>query len=325
MLTTNGGARGVGTIAPRLNVEMLTLAREAKGYTQKDLAQLCSCNQSRLSKIESGELTPQETDIQSFVRVLGQDREFLFQRAIAAPASVSFYRKRQGLPLKMLRQCNAQMNVRRLQIERRIGNAKLGIRALPTLVPGDGGVKEVAQRLRNEWGLPTGPIKNLTRLVEEAGCVIIDFPFPSSKLDGLCIRAPQKPPIIFLNHNSPKSRRRLSLAHELGHLVMHTNPHEKVEEEAWEFAAEFLMPAAEIGKQLSSVNLDTLGQLKSQWGVSMQAILQRAKKLEKISESHNRFLWIQIAKCGYRINEPFEDLIPDETPTELEKRLKTNS
>ena len=32
---------------------------------------------------------------------------------------------------------------------------------------------------------------------------------------------------------------------------------------------------------------------------------------------------IQIAKCGYRINEPFEDVIPDETPTELDKRLKT--
>lgn len=309
-----------------LNIEMLTLAREAKGYTQKDLATFCGCTQSRLSKIESGELTPQETDIQSFVRVLGQDSEFFFQRELAAPASLSFYRKAQGLPLKMLRQCNAQMNVQRLQLERRIGNVQLGKRELPYLSPHDnGGVTEVARRLRREWGLPSGPIKNFTRLVEEAGCVIVDFPFPSSKLDGLCIRAPQKPPIIFLNRDFPKSRRRLSLAHELGHLVMHTNPHENVEVEAWEFAEEFLMPAVEIGKKLSNVSLDTLGQLKSEWGVSMQAILQRAKKLEKISESFHRFLWIQIAKCGYRINEPFEDVIPDETPTGLEVRLKTGA
>jgi Zn-dependent peptidase ImmA (M78 family)/transcriptional regulator with XRE-family HTH domain len=325
MLATDD-AGGVDTIAARFNVEMLTLAREAKGYTQKELAELCRCTQSRLSKIESGELMPQDTDIQNFVRVLGQSREFFFQLDMAAPASVSFYRKAQGLPLKMLRQCNAQMNVQRLQIERRIGNMKLGKRALPYLSPdNDGGVKEVAHQLRLEWGLPPGPIKNLTKLVEEAGCVIVDFPFPSSKLDGLCIRAPQKPPIIFLNRDFPKSRRRLSLAHELGHLVMHTNPHEKVEDEAWEFAAEFLMPGDEIGKQLLNVNLDTLGQLKSEWGVSMQAILQRAKKLEKISESYNRFLWIQIAKCGYRINEPFEDVIPDETPTSLEERLRTGT
>lgn len=310
---------------PQLNIEMLTLAREAKGYTQKDLAVLCDCNQSRISKIESGELAPQEADVQNFVRVLGQAREFLFQRAIASPASVSFYRKAQGLPLKMLRQCNAQMNVRRIEIERRLGNARLGIRGLPTFLPGDGGAKAVAQKLRQEWELPVGPVRNLTKLVEEAGCVIVDFPFPSSKLDGLCIRAPEKPPIIFLNQNFPKSRRRLSLAHELGHLVMHTNPHEKVEEEAWEFAAEFMMPAAEIAGQLTNINLDTLGRLKSQWGVSMQAILQRAKNLGKISESHSRFLWIQIAKCGYRINEPFEDVIPDEIPTELEKLLKTQT
>jgi len=312
------------TVVPRLNIEMLVLAREAKGYTQKELAEFCGCNQSRLSKIESGELMPQQTDVENFVRVLEQNQDFFFQQDLAAPASVSFYRKAQGLPLKMLRQCNAQMNVQRLQIERRVGKVQLGKRRLPYLAPTDnGGVKEVARRLRVEWGLPPeGPIKHLTGLVEDSGCVIVDFPFPSSKLDGLCIRGPEKPPIIFLNKNFPKSRRRLSLAHELGHLVMHRNPHEKVEDEAWEFAGEFLMPATAIGKQLTHVDLDKLGQLKSEWGVSMQAILQRAKKLEKISESQTQFLWIQIAKCGYRINEPFEDVIPDETPTELETRLK---
>ena len=70
---------------------------------------------------------------------------------------------------------------------------------------------------------------------------------------------------------------------------MHTNPHENVEDEAWEFAAEFLMPSAEIEKQLDGINLDKLGQLKKDWGVSMQAILYRAKKLGKIGESYYRF------------------------------------
>jgi Zn-dependent peptidase ImmA (M78 family)/transcriptional regulator with XRE-family HTH domain len=314
---------GVASVALRFNSEMLALAREAKGYTQKEMAAFFGSNQSRFSKIESGELVPQEADLQNFVRVLGQPRDFFFQRESAASASVSFYRKAAGLPLKMLRQCNAQMNVQRLQIEKIVGNARLAKRSLPCISPDDvGGAKQVARRLREEWGLPRGPIRNLTKLVEEAGCVIVDFCFPSSKLDGLCIQAAKKPPFIFLNKDFPKSRRRLSLAHELGHLIMHKNPHENVEEEAWDFAAEFLMPAEEIGKQLSNVNLDRLGRLKSEWGVSMQAILQRAKKLEKISESYSRHLWIQIAKCGYRINEPFEDVIPDETPTDLEKRLK---
>jgi Zn-dependent peptidase ImmA (M78 family)/transcriptional regulator with XRE-family HTH domain len=315
-----------GVTASRLNLEMLTLAREAMGYTQNYLARLLGCNQSRLSKIEAGDLQPQESDIQNLVRVLGQDREFFFQQDFAAPASVSFYRKAQGLPLKTLRQCNAQVNVRRLQIERQLGDTRLGNLKLSFLSPKDnGGAEGVAQRLRQEWGITFGPVPNLTELVENAGCVIVDFPFPSAKLDGLCVQAPEKPPIIFLNKDFPKSRRRLSLAHELGHLVMHKNPSESVEVEAWEFAAEFLMPAAEIREQLSGITLDKLGELKSQWGVSMQSILYRAKKLGLISESCSRSLWIQIGKCGYRASEPFEDVIPDEKPTELEKRLKTET
>ena len=301
------------------------LAREAMGYTQKDLAVQIDCHQSRLSKIEAGELTPQESDIQKIAKVLGQCRDFFFRQGATMPASVSFYRKTQTMPLKAFRQCNAQMNICRLEIEQKVGDKKLAKCELPYLPPEkNGGPKAVAQSVRLKWGIKGGAVRQLTQLVEEAGCVIVDFQFPSTKLDGLCIRAPQKPPIIFLNKHLPKSRRRLSLAHELGHLVMHSNPHEKVEEEAWEFAAEFLMPAAEIGEQFKGINLDSLGQLKRRWGVSMQALLYRAKKMEKISESYNRFLWMQIGKYGYRINEPFEDSIPDEKPTELETRLKTD-
>jgi Zn-dependent peptidase ImmA (M78 family) len=106
---------------------------------------------------------------------------------------------------------------------------------------------------------------------------------------------------------------------------MHSNPHEKVEDEAWDFAGEFLMPAEEIGLQFDGLNLDKLCKLKQQWGVSLQSILYRAKKLGKIKDSYYRFLWMQIGKCGYRVNEPYEGTIPDETPTELEKRLKPDT
>src|ERR1039458_2570239 len=305
------------------NREMLILAREAKGYTQKDLAALLGCNQSRLSKIELGDLAPQSEDINLFASKLEQRPDFFFQQGTAQPSSVSFYRKTNTLPLKMLTQCNAQMNVCRLEIESRIGSRRFEKIELPYFAPDQhGGAKGVARKLRQFWGVPKGAIRNLTKLVEDAGCMIENFAFPSSKLDGLCLRAADKPPIIFLNKDFPKSRRRLSLAHELGHLVMHTDPHENVEDEAWDFAAEFLMPAAEIGQQFYPMNLDKLGKLKCQWGVSMQAILLHGKRLGKMSDSYNRFLWMQLGKCGYRINEPFEDTIPDENPTQLETRLK---
>lgn len=306
------------------NREMLVLAREARGLSQKDLALLLGCHQSRLSKIESGDLAPQESDICLFAEKLGQRPAFFSQQGSAQTSSVSFYRKTNTLPLKMLNQCNAQMNVRRLEIDSQIGNRRFGKTELPYFSPTeiDGGAKGVARKLRQFWHIPKGPIRNLTELVEDAGCIIECFSFPSPKLDGLCICAANKPPIIFLNKDFPKSRRRLSLAHELGHLVMHTNPHEDVEVEAWDFAAELLMPAAEICHQFFPLNLDKLGKMKCQWGVSMQALLQHGKRLGKINDSYNKFLWMQLGKYGYRKNEPFEDAIPDENPTDLENRLK---
>lgn len=125
----------VGVAASRFNVFMLSLAREAKGLTQREVAKSMGCKQSRVSKIESGELTPQESDVQHFVRIFDQERSFFYRNAAPMPASVSFYRKTQAFPLRVLRQCNAQMNVRRLQIETLIGAKKLGSRDLPYLPP----------------------------------------------------------------------------------------------------------------------------------------------------------------------------------------------
>jgi Zn-dependent peptidase ImmA (M78 family)/transcriptional regulator with XRE-family HTH domain len=306
------------------NSQMLVLAREACGFTQKELADRMAINQSRLSRIEADEIIPNENDLRGFVNVLARSREFFFQQGAAMPASVSFYRKRHSLPLKLLRQCNAEMNVRRLDIQNRVGRLKLGTRHLPFYPPQqNGGAAAVAKKLRAAWNLDGGPVLHLTKLVEGTGCVIVDYSFPSSKLDGVCIRAPQQAPVIFLHRDLPKSRRRLSLAHELGHLIMHDNPHENVEDEAWEFASEFLMPSSEIEDKLQRLTLAKLCDLKKEWGVSMQAILYRASKLRLISESSCRFLWMQIGKCGYRLNEPFEDVIPDETPTPVEERMKT--
>lgn len=313
-------------VADQFNARMLILAREAMGYTQKDLAGEIRSKQGRISKIEAGVLIPDKTDVLNFVDVLKQKWEFFFQQGATMPASVSFYRKTQTMPLKMFRQCNAQMNIRRLEIENKIGDIKMARVELPYLPPEkNGGAKEVAKIVREKWGIKKGAVQHLTRLVEDTGCVIVDYPFSSTKLDGLCIRAPQKPPIIFLNIDFPKSRRRLSLAHELGHLVMHANPHKDVENEAWEFAREFLMPSSEIGRHFDNLSLDKLGELKKEWGISMQAILYYAQTMGRISESSSRYLWMQIGKSGYRVNEPFEDVIPDEKPTELEKRLKIDT
>lgn len=115
----------------------------------------------------------------------------------------------------------------------------------------------------------------MVRLLERAG-IIITIRFGVPEVDAIAQVVPELPPMIFVNQDAPMDRLRFTLAHELGHLVMHAFPHPELEEEANRFAAEFLMPVANIRTQFAQVSLPVLAMLKKVWRVSMAALLQNA-------------------------------------------------
>jgi Zn-dependent peptidase ImmA (M78 family) len=83
-----------------------------------------------------------------------------------------------------------------------------------------GDVHRVAQTIRQRWGIPRGPLKDLTKIVEDAGVVIVSFDFGTPLIDGFSQHPSDSlPAIIFINSRQPKDRFRFSLAHELAHLV----------------------------------------------------------------------------------------------------------
>lgn len=108
---------------------------------------------------------------------------------------------------------------------------------------------------------------------------------------------------------------RFTLAHELGHVIMHQKPSADMESEADRFAAEFLMPARDIRPELRPLSLSRLVVLKQYWRVSMAALIQRAGDLKVITERQRRSLWTQMSKEGYRKVEPSP--IETERPTVL--------
>ena len=90
---------------------------------------------------------------------------------------------------------------------------------------------------------------------------------------------------------------RFSLAHELGHLVKHSDclPGEERELEANLFAAEFLMPSYYIYDQLIGLRYESLMGLKARWGCSMLAIVMRAKQLELLSDEKHKGFFIRLS------------------------------
>jgi Zn-dependent peptidase ImmA (M78 family)/DNA-binding XRE family transcriptional regulator len=304
----------------QFNPEMLILARESRGLTQKDFAQDLGISQGELSKIEAGLRDPSDELTSRCASLLRYSAGLFFvgDRMIGSSSNCAYYRKRKSASLHVIRQALAVANVRRIQISRLLisGSAELDPQnQFRRIDIGEhpGGAATIAQTMRTMWSLPPGPVQNLTRAVEDAGGIVFRCNFGSSKIDAMSQWLQRLPPMFFVNQEIPCDRMRWTLAHEIGHVVMHAVPTENLEQEANQFAAEFLMPARDIRPYLTELSLPKLAAMKPFWRVSMNALLKRACDLGTITERQRSYLWMQMGAHGYRTNEPVP--LPSEEPS----------
>jgi Zn-dependent peptidase ImmA (M78 family) len=111
-----------------------------------------------------------------------------------------------------------------------------------------------------------------------------------------------KQPLVVLTADKTLDRQRFDAAHELGHLVLHIEEeagNRILEEQAHMFAAAFLMPQALIKNDLPSrLEWSVFRSLKEIWGVSVQALLRRAKDLDRMSEATYRRAMITLSRMS---------------------------
>jgi Zn-dependent peptidase ImmA (M78 family) len=302
----------------RFNADMLVLAREVRALSQDELADKAGLSQSKVSKIEASLLTPSDDDLKRLSECLNFPQEFFIYsgRRAALGSSCIYNRKRQSLPAKDLKRLHAQMDYLRIQVEQLLTGVELSSKDSIYRIDidsFDGDAARIAKTVRQTWGIPVGPCDNLVGAIENAGGIVVKTAFGTDKLDALSQWAKGLPPIFFVNSEAPADRMRFSLAHELGHVVMHAIPTGDLESEADRFAAEFLMPEADILPEISGkIDLQKLASLKPRWRVSMQALARRCFDLQTITERQYRQLFIVMGKMGWRRREPVA--IGQETP-----------
>ena len=95
------------------NFKMLTLAREARGLTQTELAKRTKTDQGNLSKIEQGILKPNKEIIEKYADALGFPESFFYQQENRTPISDFFYRKRLSITAKEKLRLEAQIDILR--------------------------------------------------------------------------------------------------------------------------------------------------------------------------------------------------------------------
>ena len=306
---------------------MVTLAREARGLTQQELANKLKLHKANISRLEKGNTHIQDETLVAISQATSYPTKFFIQQGSSIPVNLA-YRKRQQVPVKLLTPIEAKMNIIRRQVQFITRALNKSVTKLPVLeVTQDQSPASIAKAVKNKWNIKAGTIENMGSVLEEQGVIISSFDFGTERVDSRTMLTDDKCPIIFLNKNLLGDKLRYSLAYELAQLVMHTftnvQKDRDISREANQFTAEFLMPEKTIIKDFEEgITLSLLGELKRKWKVSMISLLYRADDLGQVSPNQKRYLIQQFNQQKIRRREPIELDVAPEQPLLLKKLIQ---
>lgn len=268
-----------------------------------------------LSKYENDLIRPSPSVAARLAHALGVKPASLW----SAPATeVEFlaYRKKASLGRKEASHIEARIAhefERRVHLQERCwGELRLDVPVRAFKVETDADAEEAAMKLRAKWSLGLDPIGDVVGLLETHLIHVIEIN-TSEDFDGLSALARRDQmgrvaAAVVSRGNVPGDRQRLSLIHELAHVVMNVPKGADEERLAFRFAGAFLIPSSalqrELGSKRTSLDLAELVILKQYFKVSIQALVKRAFDLDIISEPAYRAAFSYIAKMGWRKVEP---------------------
>ncbi|MCD6287143.1 MAG: ImmA/IrrE family metallo-endopeptidase [Anaerolineae bacterium] len=308
--------------------ERLRMARKMARMSQQDLGEAAGVSRMAISKYERDEMDPSSGVLIALARALGVKVAYLL-RPVAVKVSEPAFRKRTALGRK--RQASIVERVRDWLDRYLTVEDLLREQTLFTWPVIDRSILEVADAeqvavsLREAWDLGSDSIDNLTEILEHQG-IKVGFVEGDDAFDALTLWADDDTPVIVVKQDIPGDRQRLNIAHELGHILLEIPPkwdHRQEESAAYRFAGALLMPASvvirELGQHRERLDPYELHLLRHAYGLSMQAIIRRAKDLGVISESVYVRVCREFSRLGWRREEPGDQIDPERS--ERMKRL----
>ena len=304
--------------------ERLKRARAAAGLSMKKLEEQVGVSANMIKKYEHDTSMPSSSVLLQLAKALNVRSEFFFRPANVTLEQVE-YRKKASAPAKLIKRIEAdvlEQAERWQELEQLWPNYPLAPFSYTGPMPTIGNLQDVeqaAEQVREHWQLGMNPLPDVIDLLESKGVlVIITDVEQADKFDGLQAHIGAKPVVVISAH-WPGCRQRFTLAHELGHLLLHDHlPQDMDEERACNrFASAFLLPASgliqRLGGQRHQLDPRELKLLKDEYGLSMAACLYRAADLGIISKARRTSLFMLFSKNGWRKQEPGEPYPPERT------------
>jgi len=299
------------TIDPRILGQRLAEARKARGVTQEDAANHLGCSRPTYIAIEKGERAAKPEEIVKLATYFGRRVSELVRpgepvvdlqphlRAVAERVKPADQREliaaigelqRLAADYRQLEQTmNAPLRYNyppEVNLETRIDVAELA--------------EAVATQERRRLGLGEQPVEELRRLLEwDVGLRIFYWPLPSA-IAGMYASAADIGCCILINRKHPAERRRFTMLHEYGHLIVdrykpgidYLSPSGRKpanERFAEAFGVSFLMPAASVRQRFHEIvavsndfQVADLCRLSHYYFVAVEAMALRLEQLQLI-------------------------------------------
>ena len=204
-----------------LEASRVTLARQRAGLSKSALAHKAGTTPRTVTTWES--VGPPSSRLHQIATITGMPPEFFSTKEIdILEEKQVFFRARRRSPSALLRRSTA---FGALGVEFYRSVSKHFRTPALSLIDTEfrNSPQEAAMALRLAWGMGLGPAPNLVQMAEAHGIRVLGIPLEDVKVDAFSFWSAEGRPFIFLSRVKTAERSRFDLAHEIGHLVLHSD------------------------------------------------------------------------------------------------------
>lgn len=273
--------------------QRLVNARKIRCMSQRELCNSADgkVSPTAIAKYEKGQMMPSSDVLIALSDALNVKLDYFFRPfTVDIDPSKFEFRKKSSMGSKKVESIKylvCSEIEKYLEIEAILGmTSTFSFDYSQTIVEDENDAKLMALRLRNDLKVGSGAIVSAIDLLESAGVKIIEVDHDNS-FSGTCTKAGGLP-VIVVNKNMSSERKRLTIFHELGHLLLHCADGVDVEKMCNIFANEVLIPSDRfkslIGESRHDISLVELQAIQREYGISVDALMMKASQLNIITE-----------------------------------------
>lgn len=320
-----------------INTQRLIDIRELYGFSREKLASKLAINEQKVIQFENGVIDPNFIAIRKLTELFSVSPDYFFNVSniphVAIEESLTYRtkKKRSNKSAKLdkyelkyidfihyyIEYFNQFVTINHHDILPIMYNISQKYKSLMTYKKRMSSMENLASEVRKKLNIKNN--KKMMYILEQYGVYILEKELSSEK-DAYSIWVEDTPYIVLSRRGQSEARRTFSLAHELGHLLMHhdidiskltIDEYNKLEDEANQFASCLLLPEKEIKKEFETINNpsdpNSYLYLKEKYHVSITAIEYRCYKLGLLGTSQNNHFYMLLNKNKYRFNEPLDN------------------